>query len=120
MDSVLTQVGRAFLVVLFEAVTFPWWWYSAGLRRVGAWAGRTLKGWERAVGLRLWARNLFVPMFGQTDWQGRFISFFMRLSILLGRTLQVVFGSLAVLIVVLAYLAFPPFVIAQVVLAALG
>ena len=53
MDSVLTQVGRAFLVVLFEAVTFPWWWYSAGLRRVGAWAGRTLKGWERAVGVRL-------------------------------------------------------------------
>ena len=27
----------------------------------------------------LWLRNLFVPMFGQVDWQGRIVSFFMRL-----------------------------------------
>ncbi|MBI5728363.1 MAG: hypothetical protein HY984_01260 [Candidatus Magasanikbacteria bacterium] len=27
----------------------------------------------------LWLKNIFVPMFGQADWQGRLMSFFMRL-----------------------------------------
>jgi hypothetical protein len=120
MDSVFAQVGHALLLAVLDAITFPWWWYTRGLKRVLGWGGRTLKGWERAVGLRLWLKNLFVPMFGQTDWQGRIISFFMRLAVLFGRTLQVVFGSLAVLLILAIYLMLPPFVLWQIVLALLG
>jgi len=120
MDSVLTQIGHAMLVALFEIVTFPRWWYTRGLQRAGAWMRRTLRGWERAVGLRLWAKHLFTPMFGQTDWQGRIISFSMRLVVLIGRLLQVFLGSAAVLIVIAVYLALPPFVLLEIVLAALG
>lgn len=120
MDSVFTQVGRAIGIALVEVLTFPWWWYTRGLRRIGRWMSRTLRGWERAVGLRLWAKNLFVPMFGQTDWQGRIISFFMRLMVLVGRLLQVLFGSIAVLVIVAVYLVLPPFVILEVLFAALA
>ncbi|MDO8599383.1 MAG: hypothetical protein Q7S02_04700 [bacterium] len=120
MDSIFTQVGRAIGIALVEVLTFPWWWYTRGLRRIGRWMSRTLRGWERAVGLRLWAKNLFVPMFGQTDWQGRIISFFMRLMVLVGRLLQVLFGSIAVLVIVAVYLVLPPFVILEVLFAALA
>lgn len=108
---IAAQIIRAFGVVLLDFMTFPWWWYGSGFRRVLAWAGRTLRGWEHAVGLRLWAKNLFVPMFGQTDWQGRFISFGLRLVILIGRTLQVVVGGFLVLFAMIVYLALPPGVI---------
>lgn len=118
MDTVLVQIGRACGVVIVEVLTFPWWWYTTGARGVIRWAGRLLRGWERAVGLRLWAKHLLTPMFGQTDWQGRIISFFMRLAVLIGRLLQVLLGALAVLIVIAVYLALPPFVILEIVLAA--
>jgi len=72
------------------------------------------------VGLRVWLKNLFAPMFGQTDWQGRLISFFMRLAVLGGRLLQVFFGSVAVLAATLIYLVLPPLVIWQIVLGALA
>ncbi len=120
MDSAFVRVGHALLLAVLDAITFPWWWYTRGLRRVLGWVGRTLRGWERAVGLRLWLKNLFVPMFGQTDWQGRIISFFMRLAVLFGRTLQVVFGSIAVLVILAIYLVLPPFVLWQIVLSLLG
>ena len=120
MDGVIVHIGRAMVGAAFDAITFPWWWYTRGLRRVAGWATRTLKGWERTVGLRVWLKNLFTPMFGQTDWQGRMISFFMRLAVLVGRLLQMLFGSIAVLIMTLIYLALPPFVIWQIVLGALS
>lgn len=109
--GVLAQIGRAVGVVLLEFVTFPWWWYGSGFRRVLTWAGRTLRGWEHTIGLRLWAKNLFVPMFGQTDWQGRLISFCLRLVILIGRTIQVVVGAILVFLAMIIYLALPPGVI---------
>lgn len=119
-DSLITQISRAFLCALADALTFPWWWYTRGLRRVLRWAGRTLRGWERAVGLRLWLKSLFVPMFGQTDWQGRIVSFSMRFAVLFGRMCQVAFGGIVMLLSILAYLALPPFVLWQIVLAALS
>lgn len=120
MDGVIAQSGAAIAGQAFDAITFPWWWYTRGLRRVLGWAVRTLRGWERTVGLRVWLKNLFTPMFGQTDWQGRMISFLMRLAVLVGRLFQVLFGSIAVLVATLIYLALPPFVIWQIVLAALS
>lgn len=49
-----------------------WWMYM--LRRGNA-----------ALGVLLWLRNLFVPMFGQHDWQGRLVSFLIRLVQLIAR-----------------------------------
>lgn len=120
MDTVAAQVGTATLRVLGEAAAAPWWWYARGLRAVLAWGGRTLRGWRRAVGLGLWARSLFVPMYGQDDWQGRIISFAMRLVILMGRLLELSLGAVAVLIAILAYLALPIVAIAQVIRGFLG
>ena len=37
------------------------------------------------MGVLLWLKNLFVPMFGQHDWQGRLVSFLIRLVQLIAR-----------------------------------
>jgi hypothetical protein len=52
--------------------------------------------------VQLWLANLFTPMFGQRDWQGRIISFVMRLVQLMGRTIGFcvwVVASFALLVV---------------------
>ena len=85
MDTILAQVGYGCILTGRDILMFPWWWYTRGVRGVLRWAGRTLRGWEQVVGLRFWARNLFVPMFGQTDVQGRLISVAMRVVVLIGR-----------------------------------
>lgn len=109
------QLGTATLRALWELVTFPAWWYTRGLSRVVRWASRTLRGWEQAVGLRLWFKALFVPMYGQTDLQGRLVSFVMRLVVLMGRLVQVVAGVVVVIVVFIAYLALPVAAVTQIV-----
>lgn len=116
MDSVLVQLGTAMLRALWEVVTFPVWWYTRGLARVGRWASRTVRGWEQVVGLRLWFKALFVPMYGQHDLQGRLVSFIMRLVVLVGRLVQVVAGVVVVVVVLIAYLALPVAAVVQVVI----
>ncbi|MBI4142247.1 hypothetical protein HY480_00040 [Candidatus Uhrbacteria bacterium] len=107
MDTLLAQIGYGFVLSGRDVLLSPWWWYTRGALGVLRWAGRTLRGWEHVIGLRFWARNLFVPMFGQTDWQGRLISVAMRLLVLLGRLLQVLIGAIFVAIAIIAYLALP-------------
>ena len=107
MDTVLAQVGYGCILTGRDILMFPWWWYTRGVRGVLRWAGRTLRGWEHMVGLRFWVRHLFVPMFGQADWQGRLISVIMRMVVLMGRLLQVCLGALAVMTMVIAYTVLP-------------
>lgn len=116
MDAVLVQLGTAILRALWELVLFPVWWYTRGLSRVARWASQTLRGWEHAVGLRLWLKALFVPMYGQNDLQGRLISFFMRFVVLIARMVQVAVGAVLVIVVLLVYLALPVAAVAQVVI----
>ncbi len=73
--------------VLREAVTGPIWWYTHGLLRMLTWwQERSRLLWHR-LSIGLWARNILVPMFGQYDWQGRIISFLIRLA-------QIIFRSI--------------------------
>ena len=43
------------------------------------WAFGVLKAGNAALAPGLWLKNILVPMYGQNDWQGRLMSFFMRL-----------------------------------------
>lgn len=63
---------------LFEIAWWPAWWYGHGFLRVSQWAIRQIREQEIRLGVSLWWRNLFTPMYGQYDWQGRIISFIVR------------------------------------------
>jgi hypothetical protein len=68
---------------MFSVLYFPIWWYTTGLRKryQGFW--NSVKNWSRYLALKILITNLFRPMFGQYNWQGRIISFVMRVIQLL-------------------------------------
>lgn len=58
---------------------FPIWWYSGGLVHVGKACIRMVQSTNYTLAPGLWLKNIFVPVYGADDWQGRIISFFLRL-----------------------------------------
>ena len=70
---------------------FPIWWYSAGAMQTFRFCIHLVKISNSRLAPGLWLKNIFVPMYGQYDWQGRIMSFFMR-------CMNVVFRSAALLI----------------------
>lgn len=83
---------------LKEILYFPLWWYSAGLILTLKWAGHKIVGFENVTGFSIWLFNIFTPMYGENDFWGRFISFFIRLF-------QIIFRGIALLIYVVIIFA---------------
>ena len=72
--------AKYFVTDLFGGVLFfPVWWYTQGAKLMVLWLGRRARGAKVRLGVGVWIRNLFVPMYGETSFAGRVISFFMRL-----------------------------------------
>jgi len=87
----LTYSGKIIFRIIGDIFYFPIWWYSVGFIRTlkGVW--QFLIGQEQSLGFFIWLKNIFVPMYGQRDWGGRLISFFIRL-------VQIIFRGLALII----------------------
>ncbi len=58
-----------------------------------------IRDFDLTLGFSIWLKNLFVPMFGQTDFAGRAISFFLRIF-------QIIFKGLALLGIIILVLVF--------------
>ncbi|MFH1790193.1 MAG: hypothetical protein ABH832_03975 [bacterium] len=71
---------RILLEAIADLLYFPIWWYTGGLFHAIKWCIEFFKLGNSRLGPFLWLRYIFTPMFGQWDWQGRIISFFMRLA----------------------------------------
>ncbi|MFZ4631662.1 MAG: hypothetical protein ACOYL8_00465 [Patescibacteria group bacterium] len=87
----LSYGGKIIISLILELVYFPIWWYSVGFFRFFKNIFIFLSNQEKSLGFSVWAKNIFVPMYGQSDWAGRFISFFVRL-------IQVIFRGFTLLI----------------------
>jgi len=105
---IVQQIALDFLL---HMVYFPVWWYTDGLKRAGIYCINLLQSGNEILAPGLWLQNLFVPMFGQADWQGRIVSFFMRLVNVIGRSLALFFWLLAVTLVFLLWFVFPIFIL---------
>lgn len=84
----LLILQRLLVEALSDLFYFPVWWYTGGVKYALGNFWNLLKLGNNFLAPGLWFKNLFVPMFGQYDWQGRIVSFFMRL-------VQVLFRSFA-------------------------
>lgn len=93
---------RLLIEAVFDVIYFPVWWYTRGAVRSARWCFNLLKRGNQRLAPGLWLLNIFVPMYGQWDWQGRIISFFMRFFQIIIRTV----GLLAWLSVCLALFVF--------------
>lgn len=102
---------RIFLDTILDAMYFPFWWYSLGLARAARFCLSILSWGNRAFAPGLWFKNIFVPMYGQSDWQGRIISFIMRTVQIIARTVALLVWLLLCLFIFLIWLLLPVFVI---------
>ncbi len=97
-----------FTETLGSVLRFPFWWYGDGLMLLGKWIVHQLDYRWKSFAFVIWMRNLFVPMYGQYDWSGRFVSFIVRLAVLIGRGIFICFEAAAYLVLLLAYVSAPP------------
>jgi len=81
---------RLLLEAILDIVYFPVWWFTKGLAHAARWCFGLLKSGNNTLAPGLWIANIFVPMYGQFDWQGRIISFLMRFVQIIARSIALI------------------------------
>jgi hypothetical protein len=98
---------RLCLQFALNILYFPLWWYTKGAKKAVIFCKNLVKRGNKRLVPALWLKNIFVPMFGQYDWQGKIVSFFMRLANVIGRTIALLVWILFVVLIFLFYLFLP-------------
>ena len=101
-----------FLDLLF----FPIWWYTGGVKHMLIFCYGLFSGANGYLAPSLWLKNIFTPMFGQHDLQGRIVSFFIRFFNIIFRFIFLVFYLFFITILFLLWFILPFFVILMVIL----
>ncbi len=111
-NNIFIQASRAlFLDLVAEILYFPLWWYGAGFVSILFDFFNNLKQAQRNLSLGLLFRHMFQPMFGQSDREGRIISFFMRLVIVTYKSILFIAQFILYLLIVIFWLALPVLVV---------
>jgi len=103
----LLVLPRLLVETFLDLLYFPFWWYTAGAYSSAVWCLRLIGAGNGHFAPGLWLANIFVPMYGQYDIEGRFISFFMRLVQILARSLMLFIWILFCLVLFLIWLSLP-------------
>lgn len=101
--------------VIGDVLYFPLWWYSAGLRYRLQRFVMSVTTMADQLALRLLVLNIFKPMFAQSDRAGRIISFFMRIVILIARSIYFFVFMLLQLLLIVFWVVVPIFVAVRIV-----
>ncbi|MEK7529392.1 MAG: hypothetical protein AAB570_00545 [Patescibacteria group bacterium] len=117
---IIQATKRLVIDVIVGVVGFPLWWYTRGLVRFARFVWQTLADYQATLGIVVWVKNIFVPMYGSYDIPGRIISFFMRLAMILFRGIALIILFLIALAVVIVYLGLPILVMLMILYHALG
>lgn len=107
MTNSLALAARYGKDFLFDLVRVPIWWVTGGTLFLLRSAGRGIAHASDAAGVGVWAKNLFVPMYGQRDAWGRVISFMIRFANLVGRLLWVAVWTVVLCVVYIVWWALP-------------
>lgn len=107
----LSYSGKIIISLILEIVYFPVWWYSVGFFRIAKNIWRFFRGRNQALGFSIWLKNIFVPMYGQYDWAGRLISFFIRLIQIIFRGSILLFWGVICFFLVVGWLILPIFLV---------
>lgn len=100
-----------FQLFFLRVVSLPVWWYGKGLRLVAQWFFEIVKDVSKTFALCVWVKNLFVPMYGDTSFVGRAISFGIRLVMIFARGIGVAILVLALFVLFVVYLFILPLAI---------
>ena len=97
--------------LLAEILYFPLWWYSRGVFKILNIIKEQGQEMIRALGLKIWLKSMLKPMFGDYTKEGRLISFFMRIIILIFRLAAFIIWMTVLSILLLCWLSLPPLAI---------
>jgi len=103
----LFVIRKLTLEIVVDLFRTPLWWYQDGLQKMFHWWAYMMRRGNARLGVKLWIRNIFAPMFGQRDWQGRLVSFFMRVVNIIGRGIAYVAWILFITAVLLLWFVAP-------------
>ncbi|MDD4477147.1 MAG: hypothetical protein PHY40_03245 [Patescibacteria group bacterium] len=102
---------QLFAEAFLDFIYFPFWWYTKGAKRAAILCLNLLNYGNLKLAPGLWLRNIFVPMYGQYDWQGRIVSFFIRLVQVIIRAAALVFWASVCFALFLVWVSIPAAVI---------
>lgn len=71
------------------------------------WAKKSIKDAERIAGLKIWLKAMFKPMFQDYTREGRIVSLFMRVVLLIFKLLMVIVWAAVLGLIVAIWLALP-------------
>lgn len=103
----LLVIQQLLIEAALDVVYLPVWWYTKGTKRVGMGCVNWVRSMNAQTAPGLWLKNLFVPMYGLYDWQGRLVSFFMRLVNVIGRSIWLLIGTACIAALFLLWFIFP-------------
>ncbi|MBI2990227.1 MAG: hypothetical protein HYY51_03520 [Candidatus Magasanikbacteria bacterium] len=106
----LLALRRLAFDVLIDFFRFPVWWFGGGLKRSFLFCLDLFKVANAYLAPGLWLANIFVPMYGQRDIQGRITSFFVRLVNVIFRSLLLFCWALLCLSIFVLWIFILPFV----------
>lgn len=86
---------------------FPLWWYTGGIIYILQACGNLISDGNRLMSPGLWIRNLFVPMFGQRDLQGRAVSVLIRFGNFIFRGIGLIVWTGVVIVLGLLWVLLP-------------
>lgn len=108
--SFLTTIQYSFVDLVTSILKWPLWWYSTGLVAVFKSLWQMFSYQIKSMAVGVWIKNIFVPMFGQRDWQSRIISFIMRVVNIIGRSFAGFIWGMILFLVGVLYIAWLPLV----------
>jgi hypothetical protein len=98
-----------------QLILFPLWWYTTGIRLLWQWVKKRFGYRLHGSGFTLFVRHLAEPLYGDYTRSGRLISLFLRLFLLLFKTLALGLYGLALFGLLCIYLAVIPFSIVMII-----
>jgi len=101
--------------LIWDILYFPVWWYGRGLVSLIMGMINFLVDKQKALALLVWIKNIFRPMYGQYDWQGMLISFFMRSVQIIFRSIVMLFWFIFSLAVIIFWILFPVLVVYEII-----
>lgn len=109
--------------LLQEIITllyFPVWWYTKGAIAMFQSTIRMISYGAQVLAIGIWLKNWGTPMFGQDDWQGRIISFFMRTVQIFVRTILMIIWTIIMVLFYVLYITLPIWSLVQLIMSIVG
>ena len=106
---------KIILEIIKDILYFPLWWYGKGFFIFALKMLNFIKNQEKSLALFIWIKNIFKPMYGQSDLQGILVSIFIRIIQIIFRSIVMLFVILIALILIIIWLILPILVIYEII-----